>query len=82
MAYGVPGLHVHSCTLWLRPRNPPPPPPSPRIWAHIRGRYWTAKIEHISLCPPAYDCAATQIQIRITMHPFSVEIVLHMDENN
>jgi hypothetical protein len=21
------GLHVHSCTHWLRPRNPPPPPP-------------------------------------------------------
>ncbi len=19
------GLHVHSCTHWLRPRNPPPP---------------------------------------------------------
>ena len=23
------GLHVHSCTLWLRPRNPPPPPAHP-----------------------------------------------------
>jgi hypothetical protein len=34
------GLHVHSCTHWLRPRKPP----SPRIWAHIRGRYWSAKI--------------------------------------
>jgi hypothetical protein len=32
------GLYVHSCTHWLRPRNFPP---SPRIWAHIRGRYWT-----------------------------------------
>jgi hypothetical protein len=30
------GLHVHSCTRWLRPRNAAPPPP--RIWAHIRGR--------------------------------------------
>jgi hypothetical protein len=20
------GLHVHSCTHWLRPHNPPPPP--------------------------------------------------------
>jgi hypothetical protein len=42
------GLHVHSCTEltthWLRPRNPPP-----RIWAHIRGRYWSAKIDDISL---------------------------------
>ncbi len=43
------GLHVHSCTHWLRPRNPPP---SPRIWAHIRGRYWSAKIDDISLWPP------------------------------
>ncbi len=30
----------------------PPPPPSPRIWAHIRGRYWSAKIDDISLWPP------------------------------
>jgi hypothetical protein len=40
------GLHVHSCTFWLKPRNPPPPP---RIWAHIRGRYWSAKIDDISV---------------------------------
>jgi len=33
------GLRVHSCTHWLRPR----------IWAHIRGRYWSAKIDDISL---------------------------------
>jgi hypothetical protein len=31
------GLHVHSC---LRPRIPPS-----RIWAHIRGRYWSAEID-------------------------------------
>jgi hypothetical protein len=36
------GLHVHSFTHWLRP-------PTPRIWAHIRGRYWSAKIDDISL---------------------------------
>jgi hypothetical protein len=47
------GLHVHSCTHWLRPRNPPYPPPPPGIWAHIRGRYWSAKIDDISLWPPA-----------------------------
>jgi hypothetical protein len=38
------GLDVHSCTHWLRHRTPPP-----RIWAHIRGRYWSAKIDYISL---------------------------------
>ncbi len=46
------GLHVHSCTHWLRPRNSPPP--SPRIWAHIRRRYWSAKIDDISLQPPGF----------------------------
>ncbi len=25
---------------------------SPRIWAHIRGRYWSAKIDYTSLCNP------------------------------
>jgi hypothetical protein len=47
------GIHVQcSCTNWLRPRNPPPP----RNWAHLRGRYWSAKIDDISdisLCPLA-----------------------------
>ncbi len=41
------GLHVHSCTHRLRPRIPPP-----RIWARIPGRYWSAKIDDISLWPP------------------------------
>ncbi len=31
--------------------NPATPPP-PRIWALIRGRYWSAKIDDISLFPP------------------------------
>jgi hypothetical protein len=31
---GLFGLHVHSCSHWLRPNNPSPPP-IPRIWAHI-----------------------------------------------
>jgi hypothetical protein len=29
-----------------------PHPPPPRIWAHIRGRYWSAKIDDISLLSP------------------------------
>jgi hypothetical protein len=45
------GLHVQSCTHWLRPRNPPAPP----IWAHIRWRYWSAKIDDISLCPFGFE---------------------------
>ncbi len=43
-------LHVHSCTHWLRPRNSPL---SPRIWSQIWGHYWSAKIDDISLWPPA-----------------------------
>ncbi len=43
------GLHVHSCAHWLRPRNPPSP-----IWAHIRGGFWSAKIDDISLWPPGW----------------------------
>ncbi len=27
------GLHMHSCTHWLRPRNSP----LPRIWAQLQG---------------------------------------------
>jgi hypothetical protein len=27
-------------------------PPSPSIWAHLRGRYWAAKIDDTSLWPP------------------------------
>jgi hypothetical protein len=34
------GLHVYSCSHWPRPRKPPP-----RIWAHIRGRYWSPKLD-------------------------------------
>jgi hypothetical protein len=46
------GLHVQSCNHWLRPRNRTSPPLPPRIWAHIQGRYWSAKIGDISLRPP------------------------------
>ncbi len=86
------GLHVHSCTLWLRPHNPPPefiwapcaqlyslaetpqPPSPPPIWAHVRGRYWSAKTT--SLCDPMIDLTTPSpavictcisgVQIRIT----------------
>ncbi len=45
-------LHGHSFILIGRdPTTPFPPPPC--IWAHIRGRYWSAKIDDIYLWPPA-----------------------------
>jgi hypothetical protein len=40
-------LYKHSCTHWLGPHNPSAP--SRRMWAHIRGRYWSVKIDDISL---------------------------------
>jgi hypothetical protein len=45
------GLHVHSCTHWLKP----PTPLTPHIWAHIRGFYWSAMIDDISMWSPAVD---------------------------
>jgi hypothetical protein len=32
--------------------QPSPPPPTPRIWAHVRELYWSAKIDDVSLWPP------------------------------
>jgi hypothetical protein len=40
------GLLVNSCTHWLIPRK------LPRIWAHRRGCFWSAKIDDISLWHP------------------------------
>jgi hypothetical protein len=40
------GLNVHTCTHWLRPRCSPPPPAFGLV---LRGRYWSAKIDDISL---------------------------------
>jgi hypothetical protein len=44
------GLHVLEQQYSLA-ETPYPPPP--RIWAHIKGHYWSAKIDDISLRPPA-----------------------------
>ncbi len=38
------GLHVYSCTHWLRPHTPPPP----ALELMNEGRYWSAKIDDIS----------------------------------
>ncbi len=62
------GLHAHSFTHWLRPRNTPPPP-SPRIWAHIRGRSWSAKIDDISLWPPGWYLACDSYLFKPESHP-------------
>ncbi len=41
--------------LYSLAETPQPPPPSPRIWAHIRWRYRSAKIDDISLWPPGFS---------------------------
>ncbi len=38
--------------LYSLAETPQLPPTIPRIWAHIRGCYWSAKIDDISLWPP------------------------------
>ncbi len=63
------GLHVHSCTHWLRPSNPPPPLPG--IWTHIRGRYWSVKIDEISLWPSDPDITTVYLVCRnVTVNIF------------
>jgi len=47
------GLHVTSYAVVLIGWDPATPAPFPRIWTRItRGRYWSAKIDDISLWPP------------------------------
>ncbi len=42
-------LHVHSFTHWVRPRNPLPPT-LPHLGSDtVRGRYWSANIDVVSL---------------------------------
>jgi hypothetical protein len=36
------------CTAVLFGCDPATLPPPPRIWAHLRGRYWSAKIDDVS----------------------------------
>jgi hypothetical protein len=42
-------VYLGSCVQLYLMAETPQFPPSPRIWAHIRGRYWSAKIDDISL---------------------------------
>ncbi len=58
------GIHLHSFTHWLRPHKHPP-----SIWAQIRGRYWSANIDDISLWPPVctvLDCTHSLISYLFT----------------
>ncbi len=44
------------CTQLYSLAETPQLPPPPRIWAHIRGRYWSAKLDGMaSLCDPMLE---------------------------
>ncbi len=60
-------VYLGSCAQLYSWAETPHPPP--RIWAHIRRRYWSAKIDDISLWPPAisYRCPSYPIE-----RPFSL----------
>ncbi len=67
---------VCSCTsthcLW--PCNPPPPF---CIWAHIRGRYWSAEIDDISLQPPESEIFARSVPplLYTLLHIFGIHVL-------
>ncbi len=52
------------CTAALIGWDPVTLPHPPRIWAHIRWRYWSTKINDISLWPPARDKERTRWMIQ------------------
>jgi hypothetical protein len=57
------GLHVYSCTHWLRPPQPPPLIP-PHLGSYTRA-YWSAKIHDVSLGPPALLCYLTAFNFEL-----------------
>jgi len=74
------GLHVQSCTHRLRPRSPRPS----RIWAHIRGRYWSAKIDNIStyLCNPLVHAKFRVQEEKAVHHLESISGTVIFHKNN
>jgi hypothetical protein len=68
------GLHVHSCTyMGETPQHPPPP-----IWANIRGRYWSAKINDISLGPSAFKSFLCYKQFTTPHREAGANLLLHI----
>jgi hypothetical protein len=51
-------LHVHSCTHWLRPINPPPP----AFGLILRGRFWSAKYRRHFFVTPWFHAAKNSNQ--------------------
>jgi hypothetical protein len=54
-----------SCVQLNTLAETPQLPPSPCIWAQIRGRYWSANIDDISLKPPGVGTTTYMIRSEI-----------------
>ncbi len=52
------GSCVQLYSLAETPQLPPLPPP---FWPHIRGRYWSVKIETTFLCNPWTECSPSLV---------------------
>jgi hypothetical protein len=50
-------IYLGSCVQLYSLAETPQILPPPRIWAHIRGRHWSAKTDEISLKPPEFSVA-------------------------
>ncbi len=49
MVLDLPEVYLGSCVQLYSLAETPQLSPYPRIWAHIRGRYWSDKIDDIFL---------------------------------
>ncbi len=67
------GLLCTAALIGWDPARPQLPPPPPRIWAHIRGRYWSAKMQQTtSLCDHLVKTFLTVDWSKPSSEPFLV----------
>jgi hypothetical protein len=59
-------VYLSSCVQLYSLAETPQFPPSPRIWAHIRGRYWSAKLDDISGKTQYSSLGATRLNMYST----------------
>ncbi len=77
------GRHVTWCTqLYSLTETPqhPPPPPTPLIWTRIRGCYWSAEIDDISLWTPGLHASIMIVYVPPWNHVEALQL-LNFDFN-